>query len=93
MAIVNTSGTMSAATNSTACQVALTGKAQYIYLSVWDRAYGWFSKTTNSTGITTAGGLSYSTYQIYAFEFMPGEAKYWYHVATAGSAYFITESF
>lgn len=92
MAISVLNGTMSNATNSTACQIALGGKARWIYLTVNARAAGCFATAgTGSTGVSTAGMFNFATGLVHIFQFMPGEAKVWNHVATAANTYGILE--
>jgi len=93
MAIYNTSGVMSNSTAATGCQVSLTGKAQWIYLSMHARGNCFFAKDTASTGTGTGIGLCIATGDTYVFQVQPGEAKYWFHVATAAESYYIMEVF
>jgi len=91
MAIVNTSGTLTNATNSTAAQIALTGQAQWLYFSAFARAHIKICGSTASSGVSTALGLAIATGDTYVFQFQPGEAKYLYQVGTAAEPFSIME--
>jgi hypothetical protein len=93
MAIINTTGTLCASTATTGCQIPLSGKAQWVYLSVYAQTYGLFAQSTASSGSGTGIGLAFATGDTYVFQFQPGEAKYWYHVATAASEFHLMEVF
>lgn len=91
MAIVGTSGTLDNSTASTGTRIALGGKAQWIYVSVQSQTYGYFAPSTASTGTGTGIGLTFATGDHYVFQFQPGEAKYFLHVATGTNSYYIME--
>ena len=91
MAIYNTTGTLTAATNSTAAQIALTGKAQWLYFSAYARANITINQSTASSGVSTDIGMAIATGDTYVFQFQPGEAKYLYQVGTAASPFYIME--
>ena len=94
MAIVNTSGLLCTSTATTGSMISLTGKAQWIYLSVYAGAMGFLAPSTASTGTGTGIGLAFATGDTYVFQVQPGEAKYFYNLApySSGSFYF-TEVF
>jgi hypothetical protein len=91
MAIKNTSGTLTASTNTTNNMIPLSGQAQWIYVSVWARTCAFFVDTTASTGTGTDIGLQLATGDTYSFQFQPGQAKYFMQVGTAASPFYVTE--
>lgn len=91
MAIVNTSGTLLDSTADTGTMVPLSGKAQWIYLSVYAPTYFRFTNSTATTGSGTAIGLTIASGDTYVYQTQPGEAKYFLHVATATEAYYLME--
>jgi len=94
MAIVNTSGVLCTSTATTGSMIALGGKAQWIYLSVYTQTAGFFSHDTASTGTGTGIGLQFATGDTYVFQFQPGDAKYFYNLAKISSGeFYITEVF
>lgn len=91
MAIVNTSGTLDASTASTGTMVPLSGKAEWIYLSVYAQTYFRFVGSTGTTGSGTSIGLTVASGDTYPYQVKPGEAKYFLHVATGALPYYIME--
>jgi hypothetical protein len=91
MAIKTTTGTLDASTASTGTMVPLSGQAQWIYVSVWARTCAYFTGTTGTTGTGTDIGLQLASGEVYPFQFQPGQAKYFLHVATGALPYAIME--
>ena len=92
-----TSGTLTAATNSTASQVSLHGGSKHIAFWGSDKTYGWFEWTSaGSTGVDTAGPVLSSGaaghWQHFEFGHKAGP-KYLYQVGTQTSGFFVMESY
>ena len=91
MSIKVTTGTLDASTASTGTMVPLSGQAQWVYVSVWARTCAYFSHGTASTGTGTDIGLQLTSGETYGFQFQPGQAKYFVHVATGALPYCLME--
>ena len=92
--ISHTTGTLPAATNTTANTVPLSGHAEWVYLAVSAQTYAWFSGASGcvtGTGVGTGLGMTIATGDTYVFQFHPGDCRYVHWVATAAEPYSIME--
>jgi hypothetical protein len=80
MAIVMTTGTLSNDTNTTGCQINLSGNADFRN-----------SNQDTSTSCGTGLGLTLATAETYAFKFYHGDCNRIFHVATAAGSYGVME--